>query len=133
MVKSTSSVADSQGLKTLTLLEAELMNIIWELKEATVHQVLEKLPKHKSLAYTTVSTILRILEQKKVLSSRKEGRTHVYVPMLKKQDYETAALKQVVSLAFDNSPFLLAKQLIDSQTLTEQEIYQLKQLLDSKK
>ena len=70
--------------KLLTEVELELMTALWKLGEGSVADVLETLPKERKLAYTSVSTILRILEQKKVLKARKEGRGHVYVPMLEK-------------------------------------------------
>ena len=70
--------------KLLTEVELELMTILWKKGEGSVADVIEGLPKDRNLAYTSVSTILRILEQKGALKTRKEGRGHVYIPALKK-------------------------------------------------
>lgn len=69
----------------LTEVELELMGYLWKLNEATVNDVVSALPEARKLAYTSVSTMLRILEQKGVVDSRKEGRGHVYFPNLRKK------------------------------------------------
>lgn len=115
--------------KLLTDVELELMSILWRLGEGSVSDVLEQLPVGRSLAYTSVSTILRILEQKGVLNARKEGRGHIYVPALKKSDYEAKAVKHVVEKVFDSAPVALVRQLLDSVDLGKAEIEELKKLI----
>ena len=115
--------------KLLTDVELELMNILWGLKEGSVSDVLEQLPSERNLAYTSVSTILRILEQKDVLKTRKEGRGHVYIPVLKKSDYEAKAVKHVVEKVFEGTPLALVRQLLNSGDLGKSEIEELKSLL----
>ncbi|MGZ3768112.1 MAG: BlaI/MecI/CopY family transcriptional regulator [Bdellovibrio sp.] len=120
----------------LTDVELELMTILWKLNEGSVSDVIEQLPKNRDLAYTSVSTILRILEQKGVLKTRKEGRGHIYIPMLKKTDYESRTVKDVVERVFEGTPVALVKQLLDSVKINEDEIKQIKELikkLDEKK
>ena len=120
----------------LTDVELELMTILWRLGEGTVADVIEQLPKNRDLAYTSVSTILRILEQKGVLKTRKEGRGHIYIPALKKSDYESRTVKDVVDRVFDGTPVALVKQLLDSVKINESEVQELKALikkLDEKK
>ncbi|MCM2323596.1 MAG: BlaI/MecI/CopY family transcriptional regulator [Oligoflexia bacterium] len=115
--------------KLLTDVELELMNILWSLGEGAVSDVLEKLPAGRELAYTSVSTILRILEQKGVLKARKEGRGHVYVPVLKKPDYEAKAVKHVVEKVFEGTPVALVRQLLNTVDLGPAELEELKSLL----
>ncbi len=115
--------------KLLTEAETELMAILWKLGEGTVADVIENLPSGRDLAYTSVSTFLRILEQKKVLKTRKEGRGHIYIPFLSKQDYEARTLKHVVDKVFDGAPLSLAKQLLNVSNLSKDEIKELKALL----
>lgn len=120
----------------LTDVELELMTILWKLNEGSVSDVLEQLPKNRDLAYTSVSTILRILEQKGVLKTRKEGRGHIYIPALMKSDYESRTVKDVVDRVFEGTPVALVKQLLDSVKINEAEIKQIKELikkLDEKK
>ena len=116
--------------KRLTDVELELMMILWRIGEGSVNDVIAQLPKGRELAYTSVSTMLRILEQKEALSTRKEGRGHVYIPMLKKAEYETAIIKHMVENVFDGTPMALVTQLIGSVKMEASEVEQLKQLLD---
>ena len=82
------------------------------------------------LAYTSVSTIVRILEQKGVVRSEKVGRGHRYLPVVARDDYEAFALEQVVGKVFDGQPLALVRRLVDTAGLTRQEIADLKTLLD---
>ena len=116
--------------KLLTDVELELISILWRLGEGAVSDVLEHLPKERDLAYTSVSTILRILEQKGVLKARKEGRGHIYVPVLKKSEYESKTIRHVVDKVFDGTPVALVKQLLDTVEIGEAEIAELRKLLD---
>jgi len=116
--------------KMLTETELELMTILWALEEASVAEVIEQLPKERDLAYTSVSTILRILEQKAVLKTRKEGRGHIYIPLLKKSEYEAKTLKHVVERVFDGTPVALVRQLLDTVKLNDQDLKELRKLID---
>lgn len=127
MKKSKTKEAES---KLLTETELELMTILWRIDEGSVVDVIAHLPKERNLAYTSVSTILRILEQKGVLKTRKEGRGHIYIPLLKKTDYEAKTVKHVVDRVFDGTPVALVRQLLDSVTLDESDLKELKNLLD---
>src|SRR5262245_1851247 len=89
--------------RLLTQGELELMTILWSLREASVAQVIESLPRSRDVAYTTVSTILRILEQKGFVASRKEGRGHLYSPRVGKDAYEAKSLRQLVNNVFDGT------------------------------
>ncbi len=115
--------------KLLTETELELMNILWKRGEGSVANVIEGLSKGRDLAYTSVSTILRILEQKSIIKARKEGKGHIYVPLLRKEDYEKKAVKHVVDKIFEGLPSLLVKQLLDSNRLTADELKEIKSLL----
>ncbi len=115
--------------KLLTEVELELMTILWSLGEGSVADVIEQLPKNRELAYTSVSTILRILEQKEVLKTRKEGRGHVYVPELKKSDYESKTVRHVVDNVFNGTPVALVRQLLGSVKLNENEMEEIKRLV----
>lgn len=123
------SAKEAEG-KLLTETELELMTILWRLGEGSVSDVIEQLPKGRDLAYTSVSTILRILEQKGVLKTRKEGRGHIYIPQVKKSDYEAKTVKHVVDRVFDGTPIALVRQLLDTVKLNESDLKELKKLID---
>ncbi|MES3037908.1 MAG: BlaI/MecI/CopY family transcriptional regulator, partial [Bdellovibrionota bacterium] len=100
------------------------------LGEAAVSEVMEQLPQKRDLAYTTVSTILRILEQKKVLKTRKEGRGHVYIPAITKEAYEAKTLRHMVERVFDGTPVALVKQLLSASDLSDSDLAQIKKLIE---
>lgn len=118
--------------RLLTEVELELMNIIWKLGEATVADVLGKLPPNRKLAYTSVSTILRILEGKGVLEARKAGRGHRYCPRIVKEDYEAASLRHLVDNVFDGTPSSLVRCLLEQSELSGEELASIRNLLQEK-
>ncbi|MBN1906946.1 MAG: BlaI/MecI/CopY family transcriptional regulator [Deltaproteobacteria bacterium] len=115
--------------RLLTEVELELMTILWRINEGTVGQVMSELPEGRELAYTSVSTILRILEQKKILGTRKEGRGHIYIPLMTKSDYEEKTVRHVVDNIFDGAPISLIKRLLDTVSITEEELEEIKDLI----
>lgn len=118
--------------KLLTQTELELVNILWKIKEGSVADVIEHLPKNRDLAYTSVSTILRILEQKNILKTRKEGRGHIYIPLITKQQYEATTIKDVVERVFDGTPLAMAKQLLNTTKLNKEELNELKKMIEER-
>src|SRR5262245_31166008 len=118
--------------KLLTETELELMTILWKLGEGSVNDVIAQLPPERDLAYTSVSTILRILEQKKVIASRKEGRGHLYHPLIAKEQYEALTLQHVVKRVFDGEPTSLVRRLIESKGLSSNDLDEIRRLLDEK-
>lgn len=117
----------------LTPVELELMEILWKLGEGTVHDVIAKLPKNRDLAYTSVSTILRILEQKNILLIQKSGRKHIYKPAFNKEIYAKHSVKKVVEKIFAGNSLELVSQLLNKEGLTVDELHAIQKLLDAKK
>lgn len=70
----------------LTEVELEFMTVLWQIGRGTVRDLIAKLAADRNLAYTSVATIMRILEQKNFVTSVKEGKTFVYTPVLAKED-----------------------------------------------
>ncbi|MFT7058200.1 MAG: putative transcriptional regulator [Pseudorhodobacter sp.] len=114
----------------LTEVELEFMNKLWALGEGTVREVLEELPTERNLAYTSGATILRILEQKEFVSSRKDGKRHIFVPSLAKGAYQTRSLKDLSMKLFDDTPASLVARLVNDSDLTEEALGQIRALVD---
>lgn len=123
--------SSSQGMK-LTDVEYEIMQILWQLGEAGVSDVLAALPQERQLAYTSVSTMLRILEQKKIVITRKESRKHIYIPLISKTDYQHTAVDKLVTNIFSGNSSELVNYLLDRDQLTHDEIISIKKLLSEK-
>lgn len=117
----------------LTPVELELMEILWKLGEGTVHDVIAHLSTDRQLAYTSVSTMLRILQQKNILGIKKLSRQHVYHPLLNKETYATHSIKKIIQQVFSGNSAELVAYLVDKNRLSMDEINNLQQLLDSKK
>lgn len=130
MAKKTSSKATAE--KPLTATELEMMNVLWRIGPASVHQVVEALLPQRQLAYTSVSTMVRILEQKGYVRSRKEGRGHLYEPAIEKEAYQVASLQHLVSNVFDGTPTLLVQRLVDSEQLDAEQLDQIRRALKKK-
>ncbi|MCM2283037.1 MAG: BlaI/MecI/CopY family transcriptional regulator [Bdellovibrionaceae bacterium] len=113
----------------LTPLELEVMTLLWRLGEGSVHDVMELFPKDKEYAYNTVSTVLRILQTKGVVEARKDGRTHTYVPLLAKDEFEEKTVHHVVERVFEGEPKSLVRCLVDSGSLSKDDLDELRALL----
>ena len=118
--------------RTLTAVELEMMSILWQLGSCTVSQVQDALRPERELAYSSISTIIRILEQKGFVTSTKAGRGHLYSAAISKQDYQALSLEHLVNKVFDDTPSLLVQRLLDSASLTEKELAEIRALLRKK-
>lgn len=115
--------------KTLTIAEQRIMHVLWETGEATVRSITDKLSEEHNLAYTTVLTTTRILADKGYVGFRKQGRSHIFTPLISKQSARSSALKNVVRNLFDGSPRALAQHLIEADDLTPDDIKALRAML----
>ena len=119
--------------KSLNLTEAELrlMDVIWEKGSATVGEVAEALPGEPGLAYNTVLTTLRILEEKGYLehTKSKEGRAFVYRALVGRNEAGRNAVRYLVSRFFRNSPELLVLNLLEDENLDARELARIRALL----
>ena len=89
-------------MKQLTKAEEEVMQLLWKLQKANVSAILAELPTPKP-AYNTVSTIVRILEDKGFVSHEKVGKGHMYFPIVQKSDYSNQSINKLVDGYFQGS------------------------------
>ena len=107
--------------------ELDVMSVLWDAGPATVAEVRERIA--DDLAYTTVLTILRTLEQKGYVSHAEDGRAHRYKPLVKRETAGRTALRRLVEKVFDGSPELLMTQLVSDENLSDKELRRLRKLL----
>jgi predicted transcriptional regulator len=114
----------------LTDREADVMQVLWARGPSTVAEVKEGLA--DDLAYTTVLTMLRTLQQKSYVGYEAEGRTHRYFAAIEQAAARKSALRHLKSKLFEGSSELLLTQLVSDQKLSQDQLKRLKKLLDEK-
>lgn len=115
--------------RLLTEVELELMNIIWSLNKVTIKEVVAHLSQERPLAYTTVATVVKVLEQKGFLECQKSSYAHVFVPIVTKSDYENTCLDHIVANVFDGEPVALVQRLLMAKKLQHDELQAIEQAL----
>ena len=118
--------------ETLTEAELRLMDVLWQKGSATVQQVLDALTLKPSLAYNSVLTTIRILENKGYVEHVKEGRAHIYKPMVEREQATRSEIRHLVHRFFGNSHELLVLNILEDRGLEAKELKRLRQLLQSK-
>jgi predicted transcriptional regulator len=108
----------------LTKAEEQIMKILWELKQGTVQDILEKFEPPKP-ARTTVATILSILENKGFAGHQSAGKVNVYSPVVKKEDYSKSQLSGIMKDYFNNSFASMASFFAKENNLSLEELDQL--------
>jgi BlaI family penicillinase repressor len=93
--------------KQLTKAEEEIMLILWKLGESTIREVMTELSEPQT-PYTTISTVVRVLEKKEFVGHKAVGTTYLYFPLVPKKEYLKGFLSGIVSNYFDGSPTRLA-------------------------
>ncbi len=110
--------------------ELDVMHVLWEHGSATVAEVREAL--HDELAYTTVLTILRTLQDKGYVSHEEEGRAHRYAPLVERKRAEKSALSKLLRNLFKGSPELLMTQLVADRRLSDEDLKRMRRLIDER-
>ena len=114
---------------TLTEAELRIMNTLWHKGPGTVQQVLEWLPEQPVLAYNSVLTTIRILEKKGYVGHLKDGRAHIYKPLINQQQASRSEIRHLVSRFFRNSHEALLLNILRDEEITETEIKRLREML----
>ena len=118
--------------RSITLTEAELriMRILWVRGESLVSELVEAMPESTPLAYTSVLTTVRILEQKGFVAHEEAGRAFVYHPLVARDAAAQTAVGHLVSRFFENSSGSLALRLIESERPSDDELSRLRALIE---
>jgi predicted transcriptional regulator len=117
---------------TLTEAELRIMNVLWGKGSGTVQQVLDSITENPILAYNSVLTTIRVLERKGYLKHLKDGRAHVYTPLVGKQEATRSEIWHLVCRFFKNSHEQLVLNVLEDQGIGAEEISRLRQMLDVK-
>ena len=116
--------------ETLTGQELEIMKVIWPRGQATIREVYDELRTERTIAYTTVQTMMNILETKGHLKKEAGDKAHVYTPVRAQQLVVRSMVREFVNRVFDGSTRPLLVHLLKEKGLTERERKELQKLLD---
>ncbi len=115
-------------MEELTTKEEEVMQILWDLNKALVRDIMSELPNSKQ-PYTTVASIVRILEKKGYVSHKPYGKTHEYYPLVSKAEYRRRKFKGLLAQYFDNSIESVVSFLAKEEKLSPKEFEELTKMI----
>ncbi|HST58649.1 MAG TPA: BlaI/MecI/CopY family transcriptional regulator [Longimicrobium sp.] len=110
--------------------ELDVMGVLWDMGGGTVAEVRERL--QDDLAYTTVLTVLRTLEEKGHVGHVEEGKAYRYHPLVERQQAGSSVLKRMMRKLFKDSPELLLTHLVSDRGLSDDELRRMRQLLEER-
>ena len=116
----------------LTRQELQIMKIVWELGAATVKDVCDSISKRKATAYTTILTLMGILEEKGALSHSRSGRAYVYKPLLTRQQATNNQIQDVLVRFFDGKAEKLMADLLEHEIKAPEQLSALRDLLEAR-
>ena len=114
----------------LTDAESQVMAVLWRVSQASVGDVVSALSETRAVTYSTVQTILRILESKGYVTHEKVARAFVYRPLIDERQARRRALRHLVSRLFEGSPTLLVLNVLEDEGIDPKERERLKQLIE---
>jgi len=120
------------NVKELTKAEEEVMQILWKLERAFVKDIVAEMPKPRP-AYNTVSTIVRILQEKKMVDHHVIGKSHRYFPLISKEQYSRFKMDNLMSNYFDGSFSSMVNFFVKRKKMDTQELDDILKMIESKK
>lgn len=118
-------------MKELTKAEEQVMRIMWKLEKAFLKDVVEQFPEPRP-AYTTISTVMRVLVKKGFIAYNTYGKVHEYYPLVKKEKYFKNHLNGVIENFFDGSLNKFTSFFTENQRLDIHELEEVKQIVEKK-
>jgi len=114
---------------TLTKAEERIMQILWDIKKGFINDIQDEFPEPKP-PYNTVSTIVRVLVKKEIISFKKYGNTYQYYPLISKEEYSNTQMKRLMSDYFNNSFKKVVNFFSENKNLTVDEVDEVMKMLE---
>lgn len=112
-------------------LEMQVLSVLWAKGPLGAREVLEELPDKKERAYTTVLTVLQVMEKKRLVRHEADGNRHIYIPLAKQADVLGSYLKGIVSNVFGGSASNAMLHMLENTPVSETELKEMRALLDA--
>jgi predicted transcriptional regulator len=126
-------VVKEPSIDDLGSLQRAVLEVVWERGEATVHDVLARLPADRPLAYTSVLSTLQVLEKLGWVTHRTEGRTYVYRATKTRDEAGRRSLRKFVQRVFRGNRLLLFQHLLEEERLSPEELASLRRMIDQRR
>lgn len=120
-------------LDDLGELQRAVIEVVWDLGEASVHQVRKELGRTKKLAYTTVLTAMQNLEKTGWLHHRNEGKVYIYKPTRTREEAGAHSARKFIERMFDGDALLMFQHLMNHSKLSDKELQELRKMIDEKR
>lgn len=111
-------------------LEMQVLSVLWERGGSTAREVLEVMPDGKKRAYTSILSVMQVMEKKGLLTHSNRGVAHVYKPVMNKNKIIRPFVRKVVTEVFGGRPAAMMQALLDTTAMSDEELSQIRQLLD---
>lgn len=119
-----------RNMKAMSPAETEVLRLVWQLGHATVQQVCDALPARRTVAYKTVQTMLRRLEEKGYLRHKIEGKAHIFVPAIQRERVVKRTVLDFLDRLFGGDPRPLMQFLAEDGQIDAKDIEELRKLID---
>ncbi len=124
---------DRQSLDNLGELQRAVMEVVWRLGQASVHDVLKELGRRKKPAYTTVLTVMQKLEKAGWLEHRAEGKSYVYTPARSRDEAGAGSVRGFLKRVFEGDAVAMFQHLIRESDLSDEDLGELRVMIDEKR
>jgi len=110
--------------------ELEILDILWELKKATVREVYEQISKGRPTTYTTVLKFMQIMQEKGLVSRDEKSKAHIYSPKHSQRQTQTKLVGSLLDRAFRGSALGLVQHVLETKPTTREELAAIRQMID---
>ncbi len=122
-----------QPLEQLGKLQREVVEAVWELGEATVRQVWERICPQKDLAYTTIQAAMQRLEKSGWFRHRVEGKSNVYMPTRTREQAGLSSIRKLAQRVYDGNALLMFRHLVEEGDLNDEQLQELQKVISKKR
>lgn len=119
-----------KSLSPLGETEMEILHHVWDMGQATVAEVRERIAQERPVAYTTVMTVMRNLAEKGYLSFERDGNTYLYSPLRSADEVQRSLVQDLVQKVFGGSPTALVQTLVSDERLSDEDVERIRSLID---
>jgi BlaI family transcriptional regulator, penicillinase repressor len=118
------------GSMALGRVQLRIMQVLWDKQQATAREITDAINSSEPIAHSTVQTMLRVLEDKKAVAHKPDGRTFVFYPLVPEAEFKQSATQNLVERVFGGSVSNLLAHLIDCDSVSKKEIDEIRKLIN---